>query len=118
MGNIETAEQASSPRVRIAMSDGAIVDHFFRLGYHVKYDDLFFTTEQIDDFRAARRDWLRAGKVIRDEGGLLVLRDAQPSAGQPTRDIVIVSLGYARAIMGVFSKRDRPPYYRFALRMD
>lgn len=44
-----------------------------------------------------------------NEPGLLVIEEAQPRPGQRTRDIVIVSLGATRCIMGVEIKPGAPP---------
>ena len=87
-------------RARIKMTDGEIEDHFQRLGYRVAINQLIFTSETVDDFREARASWYRAGDVLENEDGLLVVEDVQPKAGRPTRDLVVVSLGYARAVMG------------------
>jgi hypothetical protein len=100
------------------MSDKEILDHFLRLGYVVTMDELVFSSEQVSDFREACRAWLRVGRTVRDEEGLLILEDSQPIAGQPTRDIVVVSLGHARATMGVISKGNRRPYHRYAPKMS
>jgi hypothetical protein len=88
-------------RERIKMSDSEIVDHFERLGYHIKIDELIFTTESVDDFREARAErWVRPGRVIEDDGGLLVIEGVQARPNQRARDVVVVSLGYGRAVMG------------------
>lgn len=90
-------------RHRLKMSDADIVDHFRRLGFVVAIRDLAFTTEGVEDFYAARQTyWHRVGKVQRhDEHGLLIVQQAQPKANQPTRDIIVVSLGHARVVLGV-----------------
>jgi hypothetical protein len=88
-------------RERIKMSDSEIVDHFERLGYHVRIEELIFTTETVADFREARAErWVRPGRIIEDDGGLLVIEDVQARSNQRTRDVVVVSLGYGRAVMG------------------
>jgi hypothetical protein len=93
----------------VIFPDGYIVEHFARLGYAVAYDQLAFTLEPVDDFVAARETlWHRPGTVATFEtGGLLIVEDAQPRALQPTRDIVVVSLGDARVVMGVIDRRGR-----------
>jgi hypothetical protein len=96
-------------RARIAMTDDDIVEHFAHLGYRVAIKDIAFTTEQVDDFRQARRRWIHAGHATVDEPGLLILEDAQPQYGQPTRDMIVVSLGGSRAVMGVHIRANAPP---------
>lgn len=91
---------SSEARARIKMTDREIEHHFQRLGYQVDIDRLVFTTETVDDFREARTAWCRAGEVLENEDGLLIIEGVQPRAGRRTRDLVVVSLGYARAVMG------------------
>ena len=107
-------------RHRLQMSDADIVDHFRRLGFVVTMNDLAFTTEGVEDFYAARQTyWHRVGKVQRhDEHGLLIVQKAQPKANQPTRDIVVVSLGYARVVLGVLpGTASHPELPRYAKTM-
>lgn len=105
-------------RNRLKMSDADILDHFRRLGFVVAMKDLAFTTEGVEDFWSARQEsWHHVGKVKRhDEHGLLIVLQAQPKANQPTRDIVVVSLGPARVVLGVLpgtaSHPDLPRYAR------
>ena len=69
-----------------------------------------FTSELVDDFREARaKRWYRAGVYRINEPGLLVIEDAQPRPGQRTRDIVVISLGPTRIVMGVEIKPGAPP---------
>ena len=103
------ASQAESIRARIKMTDNEIVGHFERLGYRVLIAQIAFTTETVDDFRAARPNWYKAGAINVSEPGLLIIEDAQPKSYQKLRDIVVVSLGYARAVMGVEPKKGAPP---------
>jgi len=50
---------------------------------------------------ARERLWHRGGDVLRYEaGGILIVSGAQPTIKQPVRDIAVVSLYYARAVMG------------------
>jgi hypothetical protein len=97
-------------RERIAMSDNDIVDHFARFGYRVTINQIAFTGETVDDFRDARTSrWWKAGKLKQSEPGLLRIEDAQPRPDQRTRDIVVVSFGTARAVMGVEIRPGAPP---------
>jgi hypothetical protein len=98
-----------SARDLVIFSDSYIVEHFARLGYAVSCDQLVFTLETVEDYAAAREHvWHRPGHVAtHDAGGLLVVEDAQPRATQPTRDIVVVSLGDARVVMGVIDRHGR-----------
>jgi hypothetical protein len=98
-----------SARFRIQYSDTDIVDHFARLGYAVTYDELAFTTESVDDFVQARlTSWHRPGHLAALEShGLLIVERAQPHPLQRSRDVVVVSLGDARAIMGALNPPDR-----------
>ena len=108
----KAAEMTTPPnsiRSRIKMTDNDIVDHFGRFGYRVIYAQLRFTTETVDDFRDARKKWHVAGSVRKSEPGLLIIEDAQPRPYQRTRDIAVVSLGYARVVMGVEPKKDAKP---------
>jgi len=99
---------ADSARARIHYSDAEIVEHFRRLGYDVTYDELAFTTETVTEFAAARlATWHRAGHLATEEGGLLIVERAQPHPRQRTRDIVVVSLGGARVVMGALNAPDR-----------
>jgi hypothetical protein len=96
-------------RDRLSLTDDEVLERFARFGYRVSIGHIAFTTEQVDDFREARLTWLRAGRLKIDEPGLLVIENAQPKPGQPTRDMVIVSLGHSRAVMGVHIKPGAPP---------
>ena len=97
-------------RARLSMSDAEIVERFARFGYRVSINHIAFTTEQVDDFRQARLGWVRAGRMRVDEPGLLIIEQAQPKHGQPTRDMVIVSLGGSRAVMGIQIATGAPPF--------
>lgn len=91
---------AQTARERLTMSDADIEDHFGRFGYRVNVKQLIFTGETVDDFRAARRGWYRAGEIRESEPGLLIIEDVQPRPGRATRDLVVVSFGSVRAVMG------------------
>ena len=92
------------------MSDADVIDHFRRLGFAATMSDLVFTTESVEDFcEARRRFWHRFGKTARyEEHGLLIVLQAQPRADQPTRDIVVVSLGHVRVVLGVLPGNSAP----------
>jgi len=97
-----------SARWRIHYSDAEIVGHLRRLGYDATYDELAFTTETIADFAEARlTDWHGPGHLATQEGGLLIVERAQPHPRQRTRDVVVVSLGGARVVMGALNPPDR-----------
>jgi hypothetical protein len=97
-------------RARLQMTDAEIVAHFARFGYRVSISQIAFTSEPVEDFRESRtKRWFRAGAVRINEPGLLLIEEAQPRPGQRTRDIVIVSLGATRCIMGVEIKPGAPP---------
>jgi hypothetical protein len=98
-----------SARFRIEYSDTVIVDHFQRLGYAVTYDQLAFTTESVADFVLARlTSWHRPGHLVAlEESGLLIVEGAQPHPRQRSRDVVVVSLGCARVVMGALNPPDR-----------
>src|SRR5437667_244217 len=67
-------------------------------------------SEPVEDFREARsRRWFRAGVIRNNEPGLLIIEEAQPRGGQRTRDIVVVSLGATRCVMGIEIKPGAPP---------
>lgn len=92
----------SDARARVPMSDNEIVDYFSRFGFRVLISQIIFTTETIDDFREARtKKWWKTGKLRRNELGLLEITEAQPRPDQRTRDIIIVSFGGARVVLGV-----------------
>ncbi len=99
----------TGPRGLVAFSDSYIAEHFMRFGYSVAFDQLVFTTESVHDFMEARdRVWYRPGTVVRLElPGLLIVEDAQPHQLQPTRDIIVVSLGDAQVVMGVINREGR-----------
>jgi len=97
-------------RERISMSDNEIVERFGRFGYQVVIPQIAFTSETVGDFLEARSaKWWKAGKVRKNETGLLWIEEAQPRPNQRTRDIVVVSLGGARAVMGVHIEPGAPP---------
>lgn len=97
-------------RERLQMTDDDITSHFVRFGYRVSIDQIAFVGETVDDFREARRKkWFRAGVLRKNEPGLLVIEDAQPRQGQRTRDIIVISLGPSRVVMGVEIKPGAPP---------
>jgi hypothetical protein len=97
-------------RERVPMSDEDIVEHFGRFGYRVTIKQIAFTGETVQDFREARTGkWWKAGKVRQDEPGLLRIEDAQPKPDQRTRDIIVVSFGSTRAVMGIEIKPNAPP---------
>jgi hypothetical protein len=111
-GLTQRKPKTGSARDLVIFSDSYIIDHFARLGYAVNRDQLIFTLETVEDYAEAREHvWHRPGHVAtHDVGGLLVIEDAQPRATQPTRDIVVVSLGDARVVMGVIDRRSRNRY--------
>jgi hypothetical protein len=97
-------------RERIPMSDDDIVAHFARFGYRVTINQIAFTGETVQDFREARLGkWWKAGKLRLDEPGLIRIEDAQPRPDQRTRDIIVVSFGSSRAIMGIEIRPGAPP---------
>lgn len=97
-------------RQRINMTDADIVHHFSRFGYRVMIQQIAFVGETVEDFREARsRKWYKAGTLTRNEPGLLIVEECQPQAGQRTRDVVVVSFGSSRAVMGVEIKPGAPP---------
>lgn len=97
-------------RERIPMSDEDIVAHFARFGYRVTIGQIAFTGETVQDFREARLGkWWKAGKLRQDEPGLIRIEDAQPRPDQRTRDVIVVSFGSSRAIMGIEIRPGAPP---------
>jgi len=108
--DIGTDSGMQDARERIPMSDDDIVSHFSRFGYRVSIGQIAFTGETVQDFREARLGkWWKAGKLRLDEPGLLRIEDAQPRPDQRTRDVIVVSFGGARAVMGVEIKPGAPP---------
>ncbi len=102
------------------MTDGQIVDHFRRFGYKVKIDQIAFTIESIADFVEARdRFWSKIGTIrLYDPPGLLLVENAKPREMQPIRDVLVVSLGTARAVMGVLNPDHAAATPRYAKRME
>ncbi|MBX9711957.1 MAG: hypothetical protein K2X60_13070 [Xanthobacteraceae bacterium] len=102
------------------MTDSQIVDHFHKFGYRVKIDQIAFTIESIADFVEAREKfWSKAGLIrIYDPPGLLVVEDARPCVAQPVRDILVVSLGNACAVMGVMNPDHAALTPRYARLME
>src|SRR5436190_632504 len=97
-------------RARLPITDAEIVAHFARFRYRVSIPQIAFTSELVDDFREARaKKWFRAGRIRNNEPGLLIIEEAQPRAGQRTRDVVVVSLGATRCIMGIEIKPGATP---------
>jgi hypothetical protein len=109
-----------TPRHHITMTDSQIVDHVHRFGYRVNIGQIAFTIESIADFVEARENfWFKAGAIrIYDPPGLLVVEDAMPLERQTARDILIVSLGTARAVMGVINPDHAAMTPRYAKRME
>jgi hypothetical protein len=107
------------PRARIKMSDNEVLSSFERLGYSLSIDQIAFTTESVEDFYIARESkWTRVGHVaIYEPPGILVVENAQPDPHQPTRDIVVISLGSARAVMGVLTPNPQAEIPRYAAHM-
>jgi hypothetical protein len=94
-------------RRRLKMSDADVVDHFRRLGFGVSIEQLAFTSESVDDYREARlEEWAKPGTLVKDEPGLLIVTGVQPTPLRPARDVVVVSLGSVRAVMGAEVKND------------
>ncbi|MET0219814.1 MAG: hypothetical protein ABW213_04070 [Tardiphaga sp.] len=112
VGKRKEKRAVAGARDLVIFSDAYIVEHFARLGYAVAYDQLAFTLEPVADFVTARETlWHRPGNIRTLEiAGLLIVEDAQPRALQPTRDIVVVSLGDARVVMGVINRQGRNRY--------
>ena len=100
---------SNAARGHLEYTDAEIVDHIRRLGYEADYAELAFTTEAVDDFAEARlRRWYRPGHLVTLENhGLLIVERAQPQPRQRSRDVVVVSLGGARVIMGALNPPDR-----------
>jgi hypothetical protein len=96
-------------RSLVIFTDSQIVEHFSSFGYAVNYDQLVFTLEPVAEFATARETlWHRPGNIRTLEiAGLLIVEDAQPRPTQPTRDVVVVSLGDARVVMGVINRQGR-----------
>jgi hypothetical protein len=110
--------ESSEIRSRVEMSDSDIIDHFARLGLDITIEELVFTSETVEDFVLAReRLCHHRGNVERYEAqGILVVSEAQPKISQLVRDSVVVSLFYARVVMGVLPTAlvdsDYPGYAR------
>ncbi len=106
----------SGARSLVPFSDTYVREHFLTFGYAVVFDQLVFTTESVADYIKARENsWHRPGDIARIEmPGLLIVENAQPTLRQPTPDIVVVSLGDARVVMGVINREGR---MRFAQTM-
>ncbi len=109
-----------APRRRIHMSDAQIVHHFRKIGYGVRIDQIAFTNESVSDFVNARdKYWSKVGTIrIYEDPGMLVVEKAQPRGSQPMRDIAVVSLGRARAVMGVMKPDNAAISPRYAQRME
>ena len=108
------------PRTRIKMSDNEIILRFERLGYTLAIEQIAFTTESVEDFFVSRETlWSVAGHLVTYEPlGILVVEKAQPRPNQRTRDIVVVSLGHARAVMGVLKPANQSELPRYAPTME
>lgn len=104
--------RVGSARDLVIFTDAYLVDHFARLGYAVDCAQLAFTLETVEAYAEAREhEWHRPGRIaVYDYGGLLIIEDAQPHPRQPTRDVVVVSLGDARVVMGVTQRDGRRRY--------
>lgn len=82
----------------IPLTDAEIEARFDALGASVTVDDLTFTDESIEEFKAARADWREPGRIERDEDGELVVERCQAIAGTPRRTLYVVDFGAARAV--------------------
>ncbi|MDQ8726694.1 hypothetical protein [Bradyrhizobium sp. LHD-71] len=91
----------SSLRVLVPMTDGEIETLFARFGHVVRFDDLVFTAETVDDFWFARYEaWDDPGLVTRREPGLLMVTGARPRPSSAPRDVVVVGFGTVRVVLG------------------
>lgn len=99
---LDEAEEMSSLRVLVPMTDTEIETLFARRGYRVRIDDLVFTAETIDDFWFARYEaWDDPGTVVRHEPGLLIVKDARPRKSSERRDVVVVGFVMVRVVLGI-----------------
>jgi hypothetical protein len=97
--NQETDIMDANTRHLINLTDEEIEARFEDLGYLLTIDDLYFTSETVDDYRAARLGWINPGEIDEDEPGLLVVKKAQAMKGQPRKDVVVIDFGSGRAVM-------------------
>lgn len=83
-------------RSEISLTDEEIEARFEELGIGLTIDDVIWTRDTLDDFRAARKEWAEAGRIEVDEDGVLVISRAQAAKGQPRRTVYVVDFGPVR----------------------
>ena len=88
-------------REKLTQSDDEIEAAFEELGYGLTINNLCFgPCDEIDDIRAARKEWANPGRVTTDEADVLVIEGAQATRGQRRRDVAVIRFGHYCAIMG------------------
>lgn len=86
-------------RNEITMTDEQICAAFDALGAGVTIDDVQFTRDSLDDFRAARAQWAEAGTIRRDAYlDALVISRAQVRRGAPRGTVYVVDFGSVRGV--------------------
>lgn len=89
-------------RTEINLTDSEIAARFDdELGCEgTSFADLAFVADTIADFRSARQNtWSDGGALARDEDGVYIVYGAQAGKGQSRKDVVVIDLGAARAVM-------------------
>lgn len=80
------------------LTDAELESKFDKLGYDLTVDDLVFTVETIEDFKAARKEYALPGVVETDKDGVLEVQNVQVKKGTPRKPLVVVDLGEVRAV--------------------
>ena len=65
-------------------------------------DDLCFgPATEIDDFRRGRKEWAKPGRVVRDDGRVFAVEEAQAMRGQARRTVILIRFGDYCGIYGM-----------------
>lgn len=91
----------TNTRHLIDLTDEQIEAQFEELGYLLSIEDIYFTSESIDDYRVASKGWNEPGEIDTDEPSLLIVKRAQAMKGEPRKDVVVIDLGAGRAVMAM-----------------
>lgn len=88
-------------RNEITLTDEEITAAFAALNAGVTIDDITFTRDTLDDFRAARNRWATPGAIRRDADGRMVIDGAQIRRGQPRETVRVIDFGAVRGVVGL-----------------
>lgn len=87
---------------RIQLTDAEIEARFnvLNLGVDIETDAERFsvTSDSIEDFLAARKNWAEPGRIVPSPAGTLMIERAQSARGQQRADVAVIDFGDVRLI--------------------